>query len=160
MSHELAIIFVPGSFSPAAIYAPLAEAVKTQGLDITVVELATVGKKPGPNPTMYDDTAVIAAEVKKHVDQGKDVILIAHSYGGIPATEATKGLSKAEREGEGKKGGVIRLAYLTALVPAVGMAAGQSLKGALRGYVELGEVSLLALPSRATYADFMLSSLR
>ena len=38
-------------------------------------------------------------------------------------TESTKGLRKEERQAQGKKGGVVSLAYMTALVPAVGTSA-------------------------------------
>ena len=57
----------------------------------------------------------------KLVDEGKDVVMIAHSYGGSPMSQCTKGLSKTEREAEGKEGGIVRLAYMTALVPGLGM---------------------------------------
>lgn len=48
------------------------------------------------------------------------VILIAHSYGGVPSTQCTKGVTKMERQREGKNGGLVRIAYMTCLVPAVG----------------------------------------
>jgi len=51
------------------------------------------------------------------------VVIIAHSYGGVPASESLKGLSKIERAKEGKSGGVVRIGYLTALVPGVGVSA-------------------------------------
>lgn len=76
---------------------------------------------------MYDDAAFIAAEAEKLADEGKDVILVAHSYGGVPTTESVKGLSKQERQKQGKKGGIVRIAYVTSIVPAVGMAAMQVL---------------------------------
>ena len=78
---------------------------------------------------MYADAAFIAQEIEKLADEGKDVILIGHSYGGVPLSESTKGLGKEEREKEGKKGGVVRLGYLTALVPPVGTSAGGVLAG-------------------------------
>jgi hypothetical protein len=83
----------------------------------------TVGKKPGL-PSVADDAAAIRQTVTKFADEGKDVVLIAHSYGGTPTSESIKGISKAEREKEGKKGGVVRVAYMTALVPALGTSAG------------------------------------
>lgn len=72
---------------------------------------------------MYDDAAFIAKEVQVLVDKGKDVVLICHSYGGTPASQSTKGLSKAERLAEGKDGGIVRLAYMTAVVPTLGASA-------------------------------------
>ena len=94
------------------------------------IKLETTGKKPGPLPTIYDDAAVIRQVAAKLADEGKDVVLVGHSYGGVPATEAIKGISKAEREKEGKKGGVVRVAYMTCLVPAVGENAGDVLAAA------------------------------
>jgi hypothetical protein len=76
---------------------------------------------------MADDAASIAAEIEKEADAGKDVIVVAHSYGGVPASQSVKDLVKSKREAQGKKGGVVRLAYMTALVPAEGGAAGGEL---------------------------------
>lgn len=65
----------------------------------------------------------IAKEVEKLADEGKNIVLVPHSYGGVPTTESTKGLSRAERQAQGKPGGIVRLAYMTCLVPAMGMPA-------------------------------------
>jgi hypothetical protein len=120
MSSKPAIVIVPGSFAPPELYNGVAEPLRTKGYELSIANLKTVGKKPGPLPTIYDDAAAIAEEVTKFADEGKDVVIIAHSYGGIPTSEAVKGLTKAQREKEGKKGGIIRLGYLSCLVPAVG----------------------------------------
>ncbi|MCJ1414016.1 hypothetical protein MMC32_000341 [Xylographa parallela] len=95
--------------------------------------------REGAPPSMYADAAFIAAEVETLADEGKYVVLIAHSYGGLPATESTKGLGKEERRRKGKKGGIVALAYMTAIVPAVGVSA----IGVLAG---LPQESQLGLP--------------
>lgn len=46
---------------------------------------------------------------------------------GVPATESLKGVTKKEREQQGKAGGVVRIGYLTALVPRLGETAFQVL---------------------------------
>jgi hypothetical protein len=56
---------------------------------------------------MFDGPTFVARETKKIADHGKDV---AHSFGGFPITESAKGLGKQEREKQGKKGGIVRLA--------------------------------------------------
>jgi alpha-beta hydrolase superfamily lysophospholipase len=121
------IILIPGSFGLPEFYDPVMDAVAEKGYEIRGLHLPSVGLTRGPQEaepkTMYDDAAMIAKETEKLVDEGKDVILVAHSYGGVPTTESTKGLGKAEREAQGKKGGIVRLAYMTALVPDVGVAA-------------------------------------
>jgi hypothetical protein len=72
---------------------------------------------------MSDDAAYIARVVERLADQEKNVLLIAHSYSGVPTTESVKGLSKNERKKNGKKGGIVHLGYITALVPEVGQSA-------------------------------------
>lgn len=74
----------------------------------------------GSLPTMYDDAAFIAKELVKLADEGKEVVIVAHSYGGTPSSECPKGLGKEERQKQGKKGGLVRIAYVSCLVPAVG----------------------------------------
>jgi pimeloyl-ACP methyl ester carboxylesterase len=73
---------------------------------------------------MYDDAEYIAELATELADQGKDIVLMSHSYGGTPASQSMKGLSRSERAKAGKKGGVVRLAYMTALVPEEGVPAG------------------------------------
>ena len=51
---------------------------------------------------------------------GRDVVVVAHSYSGSPATEAMKGFSKKDREAQRLAGGVVRLIYIAAGVPIEG----------------------------------------
>ena len=121
------ILLIPGSFALPEFYDPVLNAVAAKGYEIRALHLPSVGLKTGPRegspPTMYDDAAFIAKEAETLADEGKDVVLVAHSYGGVPVTESTKGLGKEERQKQGKKGGIVSLAYMTCLVPAVGMTA-------------------------------------
>ncbi|KAJ6489968.1 hypothetical protein C8R45DRAFT_992263, partial [Mycena sanguinolenta] len=42
---------------------------------------------------------------------------VPHSYGGLVACEASKGLAKSVRKREGKAGGIVRIVFVTAVVP-------------------------------------------
>ncbi|KUJ24233.1 alpha/beta-hydrolase [Mollisia scopiformis] len=121
------ILFIPGSFALPEFYDVVLDPIKAQGYEIRALHLLTVGLTTGPRegapPTMYDDAAFIAKEVEKLVDQEKDIILIGHSYGGIPLSQSTKGLGIEERKAQGKKGGIVKLAYMTCLVPDIGQSA-------------------------------------
>lgn len=123
-------LIVPGGLTPATVYDPIVEKVTKRGHDLRAVQLPSVRlhSETGPvrePPTMYEDAAFIAKEAEALADAGRDVIIISHSYGGVPATESVRGLSKAARRKEGKPGGVVRLAYMTSLVPALGVAANE-----------------------------------
>lgn len=127
------ILLIPGAMGIPEFYQNVIDAVAAQGYEILGLHLPSAGLKTGPRegvlPTIYDDALFIAKETERLAGEGKDVILLAHSYGGAPTTESTKGLSKAERLAQGKRGGIVRIAYMTAIVPAIGENAGATLAG-------------------------------
>lgn len=122
------ILLVPGSFTPGQVYQNVVEKVTAKGYDMRALHMPSVrldtesptDRKP---PSMYEDAAFIADQAAALADDGKDVIIIAHSYGGVPTTECVNGLAKDTRQKLGKQGGIVRLAYMTALVPALGSTA-------------------------------------
>ncbi|KAI0908724.1 Alpha/beta hydrolase fold-1 [Ustulina deusta] len=125
-------LLATGSFVPAPFYDDLVDRMRAHGYDMKALQLPTVGLAPGqgrdtPPATMYDDAALIAKEVESLADTGREIILVGHSYGGMPATESTKGLSVQERQKEGKKGGIVRLAYKTVLLTSPGHSASEVL---------------------------------
>ncbi|TAQ83064.1 hypothetical protein B7494_g8612 [Chlorociboria aeruginascens] len=130
----LSILLIPGAFGTPEFYHPLTTAVTLHGLSIRALHLPSVLQNvdhlSAPPPTMHDDAAFIARETEQLADAGHHVLLIAHSYGGVPMTESVRGLEKTARLRQGKKGGVVRLAYMTALVVAVGTSAGEALADA------------------------------
>ncbi|KAJ9605228.1 hypothetical protein H2200_010618 [Cladophialophora chaetospira] len=122
------IIFVPGSFNLPSEYKVVFDGVSEAGYEIKGIHLPTVGAGPrqgrdGPAPSMYDDAAFIAQEIEELADQGKDVVVIGHSYAGVPMSQCSKGLDKEERKAHNKPGGIVRLAYIACLVPALGESA-------------------------------------
>ena len=124
------ILLATGSFALPSFYDKIAGSIRANGFEFIVPHLLTSGESAGtgratPPPSMQDDAKMLAEEITKLADQGKDVVLMAHSYGGVPASQCVKGLTKSERTAAGKKGGLVALAYMTCLVPEVGgMAAG------------------------------------
>jgi hypothetical protein len=69
---------------------------------------------------MQDDAAYFQRIIESLADQGRAVVIVTHSYGGVPGTESAKGLSKTDRQAAGKDGGVVGIVYLAAIVPEVG----------------------------------------
>lgn len=120
---QLSMLIIPGASAVPEFYSPIISAVTAHGFDIKVLHIPSVGT-PGPRegapPTMYDDAAFISTHVKSLADAGKDIILITHSYGGVPGTQSVQGLSKKEREAHGLEGGIVGIAYITSLVPNLG----------------------------------------
>jgi hypothetical protein len=73
---------------------------------------------------------------------------------GVPATQSLENITKAARAAQGKKGGVIRVAYLTALAPKLGdnLSTSISAAGGGEGTIALAvdEVSPMLTPSTYT----------
>lgn len=122
--NMLSILIIPAASALPSIYTKVVSEVAAHGYDIKALHIPSVGLPGGPRlgdpPSMYDDAAFIASHIAELADAGRDVLLITHSYGGTPATESVKGLSKIERTKNGLPGGVVGLAYMTSLVPEVG----------------------------------------
>ena len=121
------LLLVTGSFALPRFYDPTTKLIPSDvHLEIPHLPSVGLGKdtgRPGPAPTMYDDAKFVLSHIKRLVvDEGKDVVVVAHSYGGVPSTEALgmakeEGLLKEDRRAKGEKGGVVRVAYMTVLVP-------------------------------------------
>ncbi|KAG9191967.1 hypothetical protein G6011_10701 [Alternaria panax] len=144
MTSQPSVVLVPGSFCHASMYDSLVTPFRTEGYDIHVLEPpcypAGYNASSGTaHPSMYDDAKFINKFVMKLADDGKEVIVIAHSYGGCAATESLKDVTKKEREQQGKTGGVVRLAYLAAAVPRLGESCGHTLVGGKGAPIDIDE---------------------
>jgi hypothetical protein len=70
-----------------------------------------------PKRTLTDDADVVTRIIEQLVEDGKMVIVVMHSYGGIVGSKAIpKSLSYTARQERGEKGGVIHLFYYTAFL--------------------------------------------
>jgi hypothetical protein len=58
------------------------------------------------------DVATIRKTFTTLADDGKDVVVVILSNGNVPGSSALLKLSRAERQKEGKEGGVIRLVFI------------------------------------------------
>lgn len=81
------IVFVPGHWHTLYHAKPLVTQLEKAGYGVTPHQLASVGLKD-PAPTFADDVNGIVSAVTKVVNAGKDVILVLHSYAGMPGSEA------------------------------------------------------------------------
>lgn len=107
------ILLVPGAWHAPSGFSPLTKYLTQHGYTVEGISLASVGSSP-PQPNFDADVNVIASTISKHADSGSDVILLFHSYGGVPGTSACKGLLKSDRSTTGKQGGVVHLIYCCA----------------------------------------------
>ncbi|WP_051856501.1 alpha/beta fold hydrolase [Streptomyces sp. NRRL S-1868] len=78
-------LLVPGAWHRAACWDPLRDALDARGRRSRTVELPSAGPQSTPTAGMYDDAEAIAAQLRR---MEGPVIVVGHSYGGIPVTQA------------------------------------------------------------------------
>lgn len=101
--------------------AALVDSLQRMGFAAEAHTLRSVGN---PAAGVADDAAHMLAVMRPLLDAGKDVVLVAHSYAGFPATSAISGLDKRSRRAKNGSqtagGGVLGIIFLAAFVPVQG----------------------------------------
>lgn len=122
------ILYVPGAWHKASTFSPVSTLLEEAGYQVDLIDLPSVG--PAKHLPNFDaDVQTIRSRIEKACDAGRDVVLIGHSYGSIPASEAANGLDVESRRKDGKTGGVKHLIFCCAFI----VDEGHSLIGAFGG---------------------------
>lgn len=114
------LIIVPGAWHSPEIFTTVVDKLSSFGYKCISIPLLAAGHEPAVKD-LTPDTENVHRAVLEEVERGNDVVVVGHSWGGMIIGGALDGLSKVEREKDGKKGGVIKLAYLCAFVPPEGV---------------------------------------
>lgn len=101
------LVLVHGAWHRAASFDPIVPLLKQHGYPMASVELPSSGATLGAATHLAEDRAAIRAVVERI--EG-DVVVVAHSYGGIATTHALDGLDDK----------VKALVYICAFLPEVG----------------------------------------
>ncbi|KAJ5933961.1 hypothetical protein N7454_006290 [Penicillium verhagenii] len=122
MSSEKKPVFVlvPGASQNPAQYGYLLHLMQSAGYGANTGLLPSIGARE--QVTAADDAAYIRERLILPVlDVGNhDVILISHSYSGMPASAAARGLGPADRAAEGKTTSVLGQIFIATLLPRGG----------------------------------------
>ncbi|KAG8164260.1 hypothetical protein KVR01_006178 [Diaporthe batatas] len=113
MSEKPVFLLAHGAWHPSWLYEPLKEALARLGYALAVPALPTMGTN-AKGVTWEADVEALLQTAEPLFAEGKKVILIGHSYGGIPACIATRGQSVAERHARGLVGGFVQILFLCA----------------------------------------------
>lgn len=121
---QLAFVLVPGSFCTPYVYHKLTAQLTAQGHTVVQAPLLSAGDRtPLPPAGMYDDAAAIHAVLTRTLATGKSVVLVMLSYGGIPGTEAVRGLTPQDLGAD--QPAVVQLVYLSAILLGEGVSSNE-----------------------------------
>ena len=121
------ILIIPGAWHPNSLYKGLADELEQIGFPTRTVSLLSLNSSDPGNPNCRADSDSIRQTLSALIDkEGKDMILLAYSYGGMPCGAAARGLSRlADR----KLSGVVGLIYWAGII----VPEGENLIGYLGG---------------------------
>ncbi|KAF2667108.1 alpha/beta-hydrolase [Microthyrium microscopicum] len=109
MANKLpTIVLVHGAFHVPAAYEPLTSILESSGYRVSAPHLPSTEDIPAI-ASMDPDVETIRSAVLKELGDGQDVVMFLHSYGGVPGSEALRGLSKSDRKASGEQTGVIAI---------------------------------------------------
>jgi hypothetical protein len=141
IDNKPTFVIVPGAWHPSSCYETLIERLSRSGYPVEIVDLPSLDPTDIEDTTCGKDAQVVNKKLLSLVEEGKQVIVVPHSYGGIPGGAGAHGLGIQTREKEGKKGGVIGLIYLCAFIVTEGMTLIEFLGGRHAPYVQNDSVS-------------------
>ncbi|KAM0430872.1 hypothetical protein ACHAPT_005504 [Fusarium lateritium] len=113
-------LVVTGAWHPPVCYDPLKNELNRLGYECAIPQMPSMGH--GTHGVTWEaDKAKVLETAAPYFDEGREVVLVGHSYGGIPATVATEGQGVHERAERGLKGGFRSIVFLAAFaVPVKG----------------------------------------
>lgn len=103
-SEEPVIMLVHEAFHLPIHYEAVLEPLRHKGYTVVAPRLPTTGQDP--NATYTDDMALINETLHPLLDEGKEVVMIAHGFGTLPASQCIEGESVKERAECGLTGGI------------------------------------------------------
>lgn len=118
------LVLVHGAWHHPSHYKLLVEACRNEGFqDIVTPRNPTSGSiEQVVGKTYLDDVQVIQEATAPFLDAGRELVLVAHSYGGVPAASSLQGNTVQERAEKGLKGGIRGLVSIAAfLLPQKGL---------------------------------------
>jgi pimeloyl-ACP methyl ester carboxylesterase len=114
-SPEPTIFFVPGACHLASSFDGARKQLEGLGYDVYSRTLPSTERA---DASWTDDRDACLEIMQPMMDEGKEIVVIAHSYGGVPGTAVCQNHSLNERAAVGKIGGVRAIIFVAAL-PAI-----------------------------------------
>jgi pimeloyl-ACP methyl ester carboxylesterase len=135
------LLFVHGAWHGSWCWGPLRTILEHRGFRTAAIDLPTTTNHSTLSTGVFDDADCVRSAVQ---DIGGPVVVVAHSYGGVPVTQGLVGSTDEVRH----------IVYVAAFVLDVGM----SLLGAFDGnvppwWVDGGDTITPASPETVFYSD-------
>ncbi|KAI1360457.1 alpha/beta-hydrolase [Xylaria arbuscula] len=125
MSSSPTLVFVHGSWHQPSCYSKITKILQERH-GLKCVAPALPSTSGNPDATFKDDIDVVREAISREVSAGTDVVVIAHSYGGMVGNSAIKGFVRPRNEqsaaAQGTSGSIIGLILIASGFTITGLA--------------------------------------
>ncbi|KAL4929462.1 alpha/beta hydrolase [Aspergillus undulatus] len=132
------IILASGSWYPASSFDPLAVVLQKHGYRTRNIAWPSITHATQVK-SLEDDIAVLRGVIQPETAAGRDVVVLAHSWAGMPVNSGLGGLIKSEtggNEGKGGGNGVVKLLFIAAFMTEDGQSLVSTFGGEAEWYVK------------------------
>ncbi|KAI0910922.1 hypothetical protein F4823DRAFT_588111 [Ustulina deusta] len=119
------IVICSGAWPLAIFFQPLIQAfgAKQHVAICKVPDTYPAFDPANPVKRNYDAVFLRTQVLTPLLEEGKDIVVFMHSYGGVYGPEALEGISKKERAAKNLKGGVVAVVFTAAYIAPKGVSA-------------------------------------
>ncbi|KAI1088812.1 alpha/beta-hydrolase [Rostrohypoxylon terebratum] len=111
------IVLLHGAWHIPLHYRALIDRLRVSGYTVFAPYQVTTGYDDSINDKTYvDSTNQIRDYLRPLLGQGRKIVIVAHSAGGIVATGAAIGSTLEDRSSQGLQGGIVGIVYISALI--------------------------------------------
>lgn len=114
MSQKPTLVLVPGAWHIADTWEKVTSILEAQEYKCVRVDLPST--RGDPSATLLDDIEAVRTSITTEAKQGRDVVVVVHSYGGMVGASAVKGLTQHKQDAsastESHSGHVIGIAMV------------------------------------------------
>lgn len=136
MPHPI-ILFFAGAFADPSCFDTFSKHLQRAGYPTAYARVPSLNPaNPATISTSQDAKFTREKYLLPLLDEGKDVVIFAHSYGGVVGGAAAAGLSKASRSADGKPGGIVGLLYCVGNIVQEGQTLLQAVGGAYPPFIK------------------------
>jgi pimeloyl-ACP methyl ester carboxylesterase len=146
MASSTTVLFIPGAWHSPLCFDAVIKGLENDGYNTDVVHLPSVDPVI-PHSDFADDVSQIKKQIEIAASAGQRVIVVVHSYGGVPGCEAIRGLDWKTRQLNGQPGGVVHLFFCCSFIVPEGKSLISSFGGEDLPWFNVSHDRLLVTPA-------------
>ncbi|KAL4983847.1 alpha/beta-hydrolase [Aspergillus falconensis] len=156
MASSTTVLFVPGAWHSPQCFDKVIRRLEDDGYNTDVVHLPSVGPVV-PHSNFLEDVCQVRKQIEITANAGQRVVVVMHSYGGLPGCEAICGLDWGTRLRRGQPGGVVHLFFCCSFIVPEGKSLISSFGGADLPWFQVSDDRLIVTPAtpRETFYNDM-----